>query len=184
MKAFLSLMLSFVLLACADDTPNTVIEAATIERSDQCHLCGMMIAGFPGPKGELVTKGATEVSKFCSTRDLFAFYLQPENQHRVIQLYVHDMSRSPWASPDDDHFIDARDAFYVVGSEKKGAMGDTLASFSSQSHAATFADTYGGTVYGFEDITLERLNASSHSMEMSGSEMMSGELMNTSHDGL
>ena len=182
MKVFLSLMLSFVLLACADDTPDTVIEAAAIERSDQCHLCGMMIAEFPGPKGELVTKGATEVSKFCSTRDLFAFYLQPENQHRAIQLYVHDMSRSPWASPDDDHFIDARDAFFVVGSERKGAMGPTLGSFSARADADAFADAYGGSVIGFDEVTLAMLNSPGDGMDMSQTETLTVDTTVLSHE--
>jgi len=41
------------------------------------------------------------VKKFCSTRDLFSFILDPEFQYQIKEIYVHDMSQVPWDSPDD-----------------------------------------------------------------------------------
>ena len=74
-------------------------------------------------------------------------------------MFVHDMSKMPWGSNsiDDKHFIDAKTAWYVAGSEKMGAMGETLASFGLESDAQAFAKEFGGTVINFSDITYDTL---------------------------
>jgi copper chaperone NosL len=166
-KASAVLIAITLLMSCQSSNPTeAVLSAAAIEASDQCHLCGMVISGFEGPKGELISKGDNEVRKFCSTRDLFGFYLQPENQHRAKKIYVHDMSVTPWASPDDEHFIDAQSAYFVWGANRRGAMGETLGSFSRKPDAQAFADEFGGQIFRFEEITLEMLTMVS-TMEMS-----------------
>ncbi|MCE9687579.1 nitrous oxide reductase accessory protein NosL [Shewanella sp. AS16] len=158
LKLLLLTLLTMQLFACgeqsADSQPN---QAVALARADECHLCGMLIGTFPGPKGELYTKTSDTVKKFCSTRDLFTFLLDPEYRHQVKEIYVHDMSKSPWEAPLDSHFIDARSAWYVIGSSKTGAMGKTLASFGDEASAQAFAKAYGGTLYRFEQITLALL---------------------------
>ncbi|PKG40814.1 nitrous oxide reductase accessory protein NosL [Psychromonas sp. Urea-02u-13] len=132
-------------------------QAVAIESSDECHLCGMLISNFAGPKGEIAEKRSEQVNKFCSTRDMFAYYLQPENKRNVTQLFVHDMSKMPWDELNDGHFIDAKSAWFVTGSSKKGAMGLTLASFGQKEHADAFKKEFGGQVYSFGEITIDRL---------------------------
>ncbi|MCP4325252.1 MAG: nitrous oxide reductase accessory protein NosL, partial [Alteromonadales bacterium] len=85
------------------------------------------------------------------------YYLQPENKRNVTQLFVHDMSKMPWEELNDGHFIDAKTAWYVTGSSKRGAMGQTLASFSKKEHAEAFSKGFGGEVYSFDEITIDRL---------------------------
>lgn len=132
-------------------------QAMTIERGDECHLCGMIISGFPGPKGQLYKRGSEQNLKFCSTRDMFSYLLDPEHKHAIQTVYVHDMAVTPWDTPDDEFYIDARTAFYVVGHSQKGAMGPTLASFSDQRIANTFIQEFGGQLYQFEDIDQQLL---------------------------
>ncbi len=149
---------SVLLIGCSkSEQQATVRQAAVIESGDECHLCGMLISNFPGPKGETYIKTSDRVKKFCSTRDLFSFILDPEYRHQVKEIYVHDMSKVPWGSPDDGYFIDARLAWYVVGSTQTGAMGSTLASFSQQSDAIAFSVEFGGKVHPFSDIKLALL---------------------------
>lgn len=176
-----TLLLIGLLSACSEEKANVVASAAKIESSDQCHLCGMMIANYPGPKGELASKGEENVFKFCSTRDLFAYYLQPENTHRAVAMYVHDMAELPWGSPDDDHFIDAKTAFYVWGSSQKGAMGATLGSFAEHKHATAFAEQYGGEIYTFEDITLELISGGMNMMNQGEGHSMMGDSSASAH---
>ena len=147
------------------------------ESGDECHVCGMVITNFPGPKGQAFTEREQHTRKFCSTKDMFAWFLQPENVNRDHALYVHNMAETHWDHPDDTHLIDAREAFYVVGSERTGAMGPTLASFETESEATDFAATYGGEIISFADITLEHLNAG---MTMHGMEEM--DEMDPMHD--
>jgi len=151
---------TFLLLlnACGESKQQHMIhQAVKIESSDECHLCGMMISEFPGPKGEIYRKEEGTVKKFCSTRDMFSYYLDPENKRNVSQLLVHDMSKMPWDKLNDDFFIDAKKAWFVAGSTKTGAMGKTLASFSKKEDAAAFAKDYGGKVISFKQITLDVL---------------------------
>lgn len=159
-----SLLAIFVFTACSENEEGhqTIHQAAAIESADECHLCGMLISHFDGPKGELFRKGITEadgnkVHKFCSTRDMFSFYLDPENKRNVTTMLVHDMSKSPWNAPNDNYFIDAKTAWFVAGSSQTGAMGETLASFSQQKDAQNFADEFGGKVLNFKEIDLSVL---------------------------
>lgn len=161
----LTLSLTLVLLdGCSEQSEQQQIvhQAVAIESSDECHLCGMLITNFSGPKGELFRKGVTKadgdkVKKFCSTRDMFSFYLDPENKRNVTTMLVHDMSKAPWESPKDEFFIDARTAWFVVGSNKTGAMGKTLASFSAKIDADAFAVEFGGKVIDFNAVNYESL---------------------------
>ena len=154
----------FLLFSCSknEEGVQTPHEAVAIESADECHLCGMLISNFSGPKGELFRKGITKadgdsVKKFCSTRDMFSFYLDPENKRNTTTMLVHDMSKSPWDTPNDEYFIDAREAWFVADSSKTGAMGKTLASFSKQIDAQEFADEFGGKVISFTQIDLSVL---------------------------
>ncbi|NQY27692.1 MAG: nitrous oxide reductase accessory protein NosL [Piscirickettsiaceae bacterium] len=156
----LSLIFIVLMLTACSEAPSDLKlaqQAMTIERSDECHLCGMIITGFPGPKGQLYKRGSEQNLKFCSTRDMFSYLLDPEHQHAIQTVYVHDMAVTPWDSPDDEFYIDARTAFYVVGHKRKGAMGPTLASFTDQSVANTFIEEFGGQLYQFEDIDQQLL---------------------------
>ncbi|MGF1757689.1 nitrous oxide reductase accessory protein NosL [Photobacterium sagamiensis] len=146
-------------VACSEESSEKAMvrQAVAIEQADECHLCGMIISNYPGPKGETYNKSSDSVSKFCSTRDLFSFVLQPENTRQVKEIYVHDMSKTPWQRPEDEYFIDAREAWYVIGSEKTGAMGKTLASFGQKADAEVFIKEFGGKLYSFEEITIDVL---------------------------
>lgn len=162
-KLLLSIVLVTV-IGCSEQSEQQQVihQAVAIESSDECHLCGMLITNFSGPKAELFRKGVTEadgnsVKKFCSTRDMFSFYLDPENKRNVTTILVHDMSKAPWNAPNDGYFIDARNAWYVVGSEKMGAMGKTLASFSAKTDADAFATEFGGTVIDFNAVSYQSL---------------------------
>jgi copper chaperone NosL len=155
-------LLSFSITACSDinEQQQVMHNAVAMESSDECHLCGMLITHFDGPKGEVFRKEqGDKVMKFCSTRDMFSYYLDPENTRNVSQMLVHDMSKMPWGSEsiDDKHLINAKSAWYVVGSEKKGAMGKTLASFSLQNDAQAFAKKFGGKAISFKEINQDSL---------------------------
>ena len=162
--AFITVLVVAVtsLMSCSDNAEQQQMlhKAVAMESADECHLCGMLITRFDGPKGEIFRKETGEqVFKFCSTRDMFSYYLDPENKRNVAQMLVHDMSKMPWGSDsiNDKYFIDAKTAWYVTGSEKTGAMGETLASFSQQSDAQAFAKEFGGKVISFADISYDAL---------------------------
>ncbi|MCQ4322999.1 nitrous oxide reductase accessory protein NosL [Stutzerimonas stutzeri] len=127
-----------------------LLEPVAFHSSDECHVCGMVISDFPGPKGQAVEKG--RVRKFCSTAEMLGWWLQPENRMLNAKLYVHDMGRSTWEQPDDKFLIDATSAYYVAGTHLKGAMGAVLATFAKEEDAQRLAAEQDGRVLRFDDI--------------------------------
>lgn len=146
-----TLLLGLLLAGCdASRDDATALGPVPIASGDECHVCGMLIEEMPGPKGESVLPGA--VRKFCSTAELFGWWLQPENRQGQARLYVHDMSQADWRHPDDARLIDATRAYYVVGIQRPGGMGATLASFADEEAATRLAAEEGGRVLRFDEI--------------------------------
>jgi copper chaperone NosL len=122
-----------------------------ITRDTVCSLDGMILADYPGPKAQIhYDQGPPDF--FCDTMELFSISLRPEQQKRVRALYVQDMGKADWNNP-QDHWIDARNAFFVHGASKRGSMGPTLASFAREEDAKAFAAQYGGKVLRFTEVT-------------------------------
>lgn len=161
-------VLIFGIVSCSENDPKAKpeISAVHIEDQDECHLCGMLINQFAGPKGEMFEKNKSSVRKFCSVNDLFAYMLQPENIHNTAKAFVHDMTSSPWGNTREAELIDAKQAWYVIGHKLPGAMAPALASFKNKNSAEAFAKSQGGKVLAFSDISLEVLNQAMHAHSM------------------
>ncbi|OMH31868.1 nitrous oxide reductase accessory protein NosL [Motiliproteus sp. MSK22-1] len=147
---------SLLLSACGKQTDKVagIQNVTKIEYGDECRLCGMLISNFPGPKGQLFERGYDQNMKFCSTRDMFAYWLDPEHSHNIQSAFVHDMAVTPWDLADGDRYINARTAIYVVGHNRRGALGPTLASFSDEAAARVFSDQFGGRLHLFDQLNL------------------------------
>jgi len=155
----IAVLITSLLFACSESSGSKIsYDPITFEKADECHVCGMAITRFAGPKGQAFETRSDKVRKFCSTLDLVVWYLQPENKPNIKAIYVHDMGRSPWESPNDEHLISARDAVFVIGSDMQGSMGKTLASFLKETDAAKFAEQHGGELVVFNGLSLELLN--------------------------
>lgn len=133
-----------------------------IQNGEECDLCGMYINRFPGPKGQVFERGLTSPKRFCSTRDMFAYALQPEHLHRIEHIYVHDVATADWDDQGKALYIDAKTAFFVSGHKLKGAMGPALASFSKRADAEKFIAEQGGEILTFEQIDIDALSQMSH----------------------
>ena len=143
-----------LLAACGKE----VAQLAAIEpdQGTACALDGMVLKDYPGPKAQIHFKeGAPEF--FCDILELFGMLLAPEQKRAVAGVFVQDMGKADWAQP-NGHWIDAKSAYYVVGSKKQGSMGPTFGTFATQSDAEAFAAKEGGGVHRFEQITLQMLN--------------------------
>ncbi|AOE60890.1 nitrous oxide reductase accessory protein NosL [Pseudomonas corrugata] len=150
-RLFAGVLVCLALVACDKAGAPPATEAAlAFHPGDECHVCGMVINDFPGPKGAAVS--AAGVKKFCSPAEMLGWWLQPENHRADVKLLVHDMGRSHWNTPDDAHLIDARTAYFVIGTGLKGAMGVVLASFSDAQAAQRLATETGGRVLRLEEI--------------------------------
>ncbi len=86
--------------------------------------CGMNIIEHSGPKGQIILAKYNEPIWFSSARDAIAFTMLPEEPKDIRAIYVSDMAKAPtWDQPGADNWVDARQAFFVIGSNRKGGMG-------------------------------------------------------------
>lgn len=152
-RCCLGLLLATPLLVACQQSTVAAAHPVPIDKNTSCSLDGMSLMDYPGPKGQIqYEQGAPDF--FCDTIELFAVYLRPEQQRKILGVYVQDMALADWDKP-VGNWIDAKSAFYVVGSKRTGSMGQTFASFASEAAARAFAAKEGGKVYPFAQIRPE-----------------------------
>ena len=140
-------------LAAACTKQEAPVRPIEINAGTSCSLDGMLLMDYPGPKAQ-IQYDRGEPDFFCDTMEMFSIYLRPEQKKRVKALFTQDMGKASWDKP-QGNWIDAKSAYYVVGSKKLGAMGPTLAAFARQEDAQAFSRQYGGKVLRFDQVTLD-----------------------------
>ena len=124
-----------------------------LTRDDIGHYCNMIVLDHKGPKGQVFVQGKEEPVWFTSVRDTIAFTLLPDEPKNLSAVYVTDVGQANWDAPEPGTWIDAREAWYVVGSDRVGGMGAPEAvPFGEQDEAQAFAKQHGGHVVAFADI--------------------------------
>lgn len=152
-----SLALLALLPACQRAAQQAVV-AQEPGSDTACVLDGMLLKDFPGPKGQIhYAEGAPDF--FCDLNELFNALLAPEQKRALTAVMVQDMGKTDWEHP-SANWIDARTAFYVSGSRKRGSMGPTFGSFSSLRDAENFSQKEGGKTLRFDQITPDMANLS------------------------
>jgi copper chaperone NosL len=117
---------------------------------DRCPVCGMFVAEYPDWGSEIMYQDGT-VLFFDGAKDLFKFYFAPQKfksdkKHQNIKaIYVTEYY--------DLSFIDATNAFYVIGSDVLGPMGRELIPFKTEKDAREFLrDHQGKEIILFTDV--------------------------------
>ncbi len=144
------------LTACSRDSADSPTSKGPqeINANSSCSLDGMLLADYPGPKGQIRYKDDPELYWFCDGTELLAALLKPEQVRTLEGAWVQDMGKADWANP-IGHWVDARQAIYVLGSKRHGSMGSTAASFSDRAMAQSFKQTWGGRVMNFAELKPE-----------------------------
>ena len=146
------------LSACTQQADTKVSTApAEIRHDTACELDGMLLADYPGPKGQIHYADSPEPLFYCNTVELLNTLLVPEQVRKVTAVYVQDMGKTDWDEP-KGAWIDARQAIYVHGSKRRGSMGPTFASFSEEADVRRFIETWGGKLLRVVDIKPEMLD--------------------------
>lgn len=143
------------LSACGGDEPAAPPPAPHAVSADAVgHYCGMMLKDHAGPKGQIFVKGRAAPVWFSSIKQVFAYTRLPEEPKGLAAIYVNDMAAAgPDGAADPKAWVDARQAFYVIGSSFLGGMGaEDAMPFSDQARALAFAQTHGGRVVRFADV--------------------------------
>ena len=114
----------------------------------------MLVLDHEGPRAQILLESRDEPIWFSSVRDAFAFHFLPEEPRDIAAIYVTDMARAPsWEDPGPGIWIEARDAHFVIGSDRRGGMGaEEPVPFGTTEAAATFAAEHGGEVVDFDGV--------------------------------
>lgn len=158
MKYFLMLApFAAALLAAGCDADQKLPPPAPFALTDEAvgRYCGMNVLEHAGPKGQVILDAQVgDPIWFSSARDTLAFTMLPEEPKDYVAIYVSDMGRAlSWEKPGATNWIDAKKAFYVIGSALRGGMGaEETVPFSSHAAATRFAVKNGGRVVTFGEV--------------------------------
>jgi nitrous oxide reductase accessory protein NosL len=157
--------LAALLLAAAPATPGWTAPTEQVGGGERCVVCGMFVAKYPNWVTQLRDKTG-KVRFFDGVKDLMAFYFAPasygaDSKLATEEIWVKDYYTLEW--------LDGRRAFYVVGSDIYGPMGEELIPFTDREAADNFLrDHHGTRVLAFDEITPEMVEAMRGMHKMKG----------------
>lgn len=135
--------------------PSNIAMANTItppkqSKADRCPVCGMFVYKYPDWTAEIILDDGS-VYFFDGAKDFFKFYFNlkryrsDKTQADITAAYVTEYY--------DVELIDAKTAFFVIGSDIYGPMGRELIPFRSKADAKAFMkDHKGRRVLNFKNI--------------------------------
>ncbi|MBC7284257.1 nitrous oxide reductase accessory protein NosL [Hoeflea sp.] len=135
--------------ACSEQKSNTEVPLpVALSEESVGHYCSMTILEHTGPKAQIHLAGNPHPIWFSQVRDGIAFTRSPEESYEAVVVYVNDMGKADdWDFPGFETWIDAREAWFVIGSRKTGGMGTPeVIPFGTEQAASGFAEENGGVV--------------------------------------
>ncbi len=159
MKYILVILLPLLLvMGCKEDSAALNLpDPVALTEEAAGHYCQMIILEHQGPKAQVHLAGYPAPLWFSQVRDGIAYLKSPEQSAEIQVLYVNDMAKAAsWNEPGSDNWINANDAYFVVGSDAIGGMGaPEIAPFGDMVSASQFANEHGGTVMRLAEIPAE-----------------------------
>lgn len=166
MYKFSPLFLIFFLAACEKNQSVEMPAAQELTREATGYYCLMTVVNHGGPKGQIILSNKPEALWFTSVSETISFVRSPEEPKNIAAIYVNDMSHADihindvsdanWNVPGINNWINAHEAWYVVGSNRVGGMGAPEAiPFSTKEKAKLFAEQQGGKIHKFAEIPQE-----------------------------
>jgi nitrous oxide reductase accessory protein NosL len=144
MKKILYTAFALVILASA---PLIAVAAQTVDLPDgskldlsaSCPVCGMKLEDSKiGPAAVVLKDG--KVVGFDSTGDMFRYVLAPDKYSfdagNIKNIFVSEYGTKK--------FIDAKQAFFVLGSDVEASMGSEVVPFSKKEDAEKFSSEHKG----------------------------------------
>ena len=117
-----------------------------VTKKEKCPICGMFVYKYPRWAAQIFY-GDKHYS-FDGMKDLMKYYF--EHKDGISKILVRDYY--------SQKTIDATKAFYVIGSDIYGPMGNELIAFKNESEAKTFYMDHRAKEYiGFSKITKEKV---------------------------
>lgn len=146
-KALLAILL-LGLSACGPGDQQNAAAPREPGADEVGYYCRMTLSEHSGPKGQILPRGWKDPLWFSSVRDALTYVEQDiVSDREMAGFWVNDMAQGTWEKPAIGSWIEAKAAWYVVGSARKSGMGGSEAvPFKDVAAAEAFARDSGGRV--------------------------------------
>ena len=125
-----------------------------VPQDAKCPVCGMFVAKYPKWVAQIVFEDAHK-HYFDGVKDMMKFYFNPTKYHAHSDEKISQINVTDYYSLES---IDGKKAFYVIGSNIYGPMGEELIPFKKEDEAKKFmTDHFGKKVLSFDEIKEEFL---------------------------
>ena len=140
--------LAYFILAGQSESLANVQGQLAVPKEVKCPVCGMFVAKYP--KWAAYIEVETKKYYFDGVKDMMKFYIFdvdfPYDRNKIGKIEVTDFYTL--------RAIDAKKAFYVIGSDVYGPMGNELIPFLTKDAAQNFmTDHRGEKIIRFDEIT-------------------------------
>ena len=140
----------FIAIAAITMVAAAEIEPVEPDKKVKCPVCGMFVYKYPDWVGEIIFKDGS-IAYFDGAKDLFKYYFNlkkynpGKSKNDISAIFVTEYY--------DLKMIDAKKAFFVIGSDVYGPMGKELIPLMTKDGAEEFLRDHSGThILKFEDI--------------------------------
>lgn len=148
-----------LLTAACNDDANLAAVPPPVAMTETAlgYFCQMDVLNHDGPKGQIHLSGFPAPLWFSQVRDGIAYIKSAERSAEVTAFYVNDMAvATNWSDPGPSNWVNAQDAYFVIGSDAIGGMGaPELVPFRRAGDAEAFAARRGGVVKTLSEISAE-----------------------------
>ena len=132
----------------------------TIKKTDRCPVCGMFVYKYPKWVAQIIFKDGSYYF-YDGAKDMFkhifdtAKYTPGKASANIKDIYVTDYY--------EVELIDAKSAFFVIGSDVLGPMGHELLPFKDQEAAQEFLEDHKGkSIIRFKEVTPALIESLDH----------------------
>ena len=121
----------------------------------KCPVCGMYVSKYPKWVAQIKINDG-HVHYFDGVKDMMKFYFEPgKYEHKHNNDQITELNVTDYYTLES---IDGKKAFYVIGSNVYGPMGEELIPFKDEEQAKKFMmDHFGKSILKFEEIKKEIL---------------------------
>jgi len=127
-----------------------------VGKDEKCPICGMFVYKYPRWATQIFYKKDSKEGhySFDGVKDLMKFYFDPKAWGNFEVKDKRDITKILVTDYYTQKGIDAKKAYFVLGSNVYGPMGDELIPFENEDDAKTFKEDHRGKeVLKFEEIT-------------------------------
>ncbi len=150
-KAKIMVALSLLILLFSMNISFADEPTVTIKKTDRCPVCGMFVYKYPKWVAQIMFKDGSYYF-YDGAKDMFkhifdtAKYTPGKSAENIKDIYVTDYY--------EVELVNARSAFFVIGSDVLGPMGHELLPFKDQESAQEFMEDHKGkSIIRFQDVT-------------------------------